>query len=185
MPRAIPRSASVLWAGDCIEAGDPATEDVFETCETCDVCELCRRGITGRFFFVALVATNPGFFLVVADDFLSAFVFSTPTDEGGCTTTWEFEPADETGSVSCSDSCGETNRAVGRGPVVEGPLVFFNIGCGMTVGGLDKLEDELVLCLVGRGGGLCKSVALDASMTNWAFFFYKSKIQYGMAWKWA
>lgn len=40
-------------------------------------------------------------------------------------------------SASSSDACGDTNRAVGRGPVVEGPLGFFKIGWGG--GGLNAL----------------------------------------------
>lgn len=38
-------------------------------------------------------------------------------------------------SSSSSDSCGETNLAVGRGPVFDGPLDFLRIGCGIGAAG--------------------------------------------------
>lgn len=52
-------------------------------------------------------------------------------------------PDDESSSLetSSSESCGETNLAVGRGPDVEGPLDFFRIGCGG--GGLDDDDDRV------------------------------------------
>lgn len=43
---------------------------------------------------------------------------------------------------SSSESWGEMNRAVGLGPVVDGPLVFFRIGCG--IGGLEADEDVVL-----------------------------------------
>lgn len=43
--------------------------------------------------------------------------------------------------VSVSESGGDINRAIGRGPVEDGPLVFFRIGCGMGAGDL-ATEDE-------------------------------------------
>jgi len=36
-------------------------------------------------------------------------------------------------------------RAVGRGPVVEGPLFFFRMGCGIGAGALDVVDDDVVL----------------------------------------
>jgi len=50
---------------------------------------------------------------------------------------------DELGSFS--ESCGEMKRAVGRGPVVEGPLLFFRMGCGIGAGALDVVDDDVVL----------------------------------------
>lgn len=44
-------------------------------------------------------------------------------------------------SSSFADSCGETNRAVGRGPEDDGPLDFFKMG--WAGGGLEALEDML------------------------------------------
>lgn len=41
---------------------------------------------------------------------------------------WYLESCDELGSGSSCDSCGEINRAVGLGPLEEGPLDFFRIG---------------------------------------------------------
>lgn len=131
--------------GDCAE---PAGWS-----ESVDDCELCRRTITGRFFFAALEATNTEDFLTPADpdDFLSFFVVSG-SGEGGCTITCELVPADELSSVSLSDSGGEINRAVGRGPAIEGPLDFFRMGCGIGVAVLEIVEGNLVsgLLRVGR-----------------------------------
>jgi hypothetical protein len=42
---------------------------------------------------------------------------------------------------SSGESWGERNRAVGRGPFVEGPLDFFKIGC--VGGGFDALDERL------------------------------------------
>ena len=50
--------------------------------------------------------------------------------------------------TSFSESWGEINRAVGRGPVVEGPRVFFKIGCGVTAGAFDAIDDDVVLGLL-------------------------------------
>lgn len=40
------------------------------------------------------------------------------------------------------------NRAVGRGPFVEGPLDFFKIGCGIAVWALEVVDDDVVLGLL-------------------------------------
>ena len=53
--------------------------------------------------------------------------------------------------VSASDSCGEMKRAVGRGPVEDGPLVFLRIGWGITAGALDAVEEDVVLGLLWLG----------------------------------
>lgn len=37
------------------------------------------------------------------------------------------------------------NRAVGRGPLVDGPRVFFRIGCGIGAGALDAAEEDAVV----------------------------------------
>lgn len=136
--------------------------------ESADDCELCRRTITGLFFLAELEATKLDFFFDAAepDDFFSSFGFSG-SGEGGCTTTCELVPTGESGSPSFSDSCGEMKRAVGRGPVVEGPLVFLRIGCGITVGVLESVEDDVVLGLLWVG--LCRVVALEAPGRNRVF----------------
>jgi hypothetical protein len=36
-------------------------------------------------------------------------------------------------------------RAVGRGPLADGPLVFLRIGCGIGTGFLDAVEEDVVL----------------------------------------
>jgi hypothetical protein len=87
--------------------------------------------------------------------------------EAGCTITCELVPTGESGSVSFSDSCGETKRAVGRGPVVEGPLVFLRMGCGNAVGDLDDIEDDVVLGLLCAGWWTV--VALEAPGRNRVF----------------
>jgi hypothetical protein len=53
--------------------------------------------------------------------------------------------SDEVWSPSSCDSCGEMKRAVGRGPVLEGPRVFFKIGCGMGPAARDATDEEAVL----------------------------------------
>ena len=74
--------------------------------------------------------------------------------------TWEFVSAGEIGALSSADSCGDMNRAVGRGPVVEGPLVFLRIGCGITAGPLEAIEDDVVLGLLWFDGWI--AVVLEA-----------------------
>lgn len=56
-------------------------------------------------------------------------------------------------SSSLADSCGETKRAVGRGPDEDGPLDFFNMGCGG--GGLEALDEKLLaeMSFAFAGGG--------------------------------
>lgn len=53
-------------------------------------------------------------------------------------------------SPSSSESQGDTNRAVGRGPVVDGPLDFFRIGGGL---GFDEddgaFPESARLCFLG------------------------------------
>jgi hypothetical protein len=52
---------------------------------------------------------------------------------------------EDEGSASPSDSGGEMKRAVGRGPLADGPLVFLRIGCGIGKGFLDAVEEDVVL----------------------------------------
>lgn len=52
---------------------------------------------------------------------------------------------EDDGSASTSDSGGEIKRAVGRGPLVDGPLVFLRMGCGIGTALLDAVEDDVVL----------------------------------------
>jgi hypothetical protein len=115
--------------------------------DDCEVWELWRLTITGRFFLPE--ATKPPFFLPSeGDDFLSNFAFCESGD-GGSTTTCEFVCelvlTEDDGSASPSDSGGEMKRAVGRGPLVDGPLVFLRMGCGIGTGFLDAVEDDVVL----------------------------------------
>lgn len=49
---------------------------------------------------------------------------------------------------SFSESWGDMKRAVGRGPVVNGPRDFFNMGCGMMTGVFEAVEDDVVLGLL-------------------------------------
>ena len=42
---------------------------------------------------------------------------------------------------SSSEVCGDMNRAVGRGPVLEGPLLFLSIGGGMAATDFERLEE--------------------------------------------
>jgi hypothetical protein len=44
-------------------------------------------------------------------------------------------------SSSSSELCGDMNRAVGRGPVLEGPLLFLRIGGGMADEFFEALEE--------------------------------------------
>jgi hypothetical protein len=67
---------------------------------------------------------------------------------------------EEAGSVSSCDSCGEINRAVGLGPVEEGPLVFLSMGWGIGAGAREAVEEEVVLGRL-RFGWL-RAVVLDA-----------------------
>ena len=62
-------------------------------------------------------------------------------------------------AVSASDSCGEMKRAVGRGPVEDGPLVFFRIGCGIGLGFPDAVNGDVVLGLVWLGRWIVVALA--------------------------
>lgn len=93
-------------------------------------CELWRRGIAGRRLEPVDATKAPVFFLgTIAGDFLRSSLAvgipgtfaSGPFGGAACPS-----PGDDSSS---SDSGGETKRAVGRGPDVEGPLGFFRIGC--------------------------------------------------------
>lgn len=61
--------------------------------------------------------------------------------------------------VSASDSCGEMKRAVGRGPVEDGPLVFLRMGCGIGAGALDAVEEDVVLDLLWLGRWMVVALA--------------------------
>jgi hypothetical protein len=68
---------------------------------------------------------------------------------------------EDEGSASPSDSGGEMKRAVGRGPLADGPLVFFKIGCGIGAWFLDAIEEDVVL---GRlGSERLMAVVLEAA----------------------
>lgn len=93
-------------------------------------CELWRRGMAGRRLEAVDATKAPAFFFgAVAGGFLrsslvveiSGALASAPLGGAACAS-----PGDDSSS---SDSGGETNRAVGRGPDVEGPLGFFKMGC--------------------------------------------------------
>jgi hypothetical protein len=71
------------------------------------------------------------------------------SEDGGSTTTCEFVCElvliEDDKSASPSDSGGEMKRAVGRGPLVDGPLVFLRMGCGIGAGFLNAAEDDVIL----------------------------------------
>lgn len=105
--------------------------------------ELCRRGIAGRRLEDEDATKAPVFFL---DKPLVIFLCLSFAARLACFD-WDaavpWALADESASLSfvsssTSDPGGETKRAVGRGPDVEGPLGFFRIG--WDGGGLE--EDE-------------------------------------------
>lgn len=102
--------------------------------DTPDECELFFLGSTGRLFAAAVEATNflPWAFFLDGD--ATCCRISKPgvivlAEEGALSL-----------SASSSDGCGDTKRAVGRVPDVEGPLGFFKIGC--DGGGLAALDDK-------------------------------------------
>lgn len=106
--------------------------------------ELGRRGSTGlERLLAALDAVN---FLPVDADFFSPFTGDF-TGRRICSPFAAVLPDEVSSSfgVSSSESWGETNLAVGRGPDVEGPLDFFSMGCGG--GGLEE-DDDIVSLLV-------------------------------------
>jgi len=119
---------------------------------------LSRRETPGLRLFVVVVATKPcDFFLDLVD--ISAFSSSFGTCDtgvggvGGLTTTWA--PRLVVGEVSTASSssevCGDINRAVGRGPVLDGPLLFLSIGGGIAAAYLERLDcrlfEESLSCL--------------------------------------
>lgn len=114
-------------------------------------CELVRLGIVGlRLDDVDATNVVVFFFnLLACFLFLPSVVLELPGS-------WELVPLPLSPSSSNSDpageACGETNRAVGRGPEAEGPLGFFRMGCkGLVKGvvaplfGLDADISEVVL----------------------------------------
>ena len=123
----------------------PSREPVSEPTEDC---ELRRRAISGRRFDADEEATN--FFVVPGDFFLSAlagerldvcFISSPvvavlPDDPSSLSLV---ASSTACSIFSSSESWGDTNRAVGRGPDAVGPLDFFKMGC--RGGGLDA-DDE-------------------------------------------
>ena len=70
------------------------------------------------------------------------------------------------GRDSSSESGGEANRAVGRGPVLESPLDFFRIGCGGG-GRLEDAESSLIVgvptTILGSGTAFGRSSARISS----------------------
>lgn len=120
----------------------PAAEPDFVLAST-DDWELGRRVSTGlECLFAALDAV---YFLPVGVDLFSPFT----GDFAGrriCMPVAAVLPEDVSLSLdaSSSESCGETNLAVGRGPDVEGPRDFFRIGCGG--GGLE--DDDAIVSFV-------------------------------------
>lgn len=138
--------------------------------EDCEVCELGRLTTVGLFLFAAVEATNP-FFLpaVTGEGFLSALELPE-FGEGPSTIICEFGLADEVAPVSPSESGGEIKRAVGRGPVADGPLVFLSIGGGITVWPREAAEDDVVLARLWLT--LCKAVVLDTAGPGRRFFLF-------------
>lgn len=89
--------------------------------------ELCRRPRAGLRREAELDAMNfrpvgVDFFSLLADNGAGPLCISRPVPP--------VLPEDVSASLaaSSSDSCGEMNRAVGRGPDADGPLDFFKIG---------------------------------------------------------
>lgn len=128
-----------LCCPDCLELSEelPSFDPTSAPLIMVEDWELTRRGIAGL-RLEAVEATNAVFFFLGV--VLLAFLFSSLAVE-------LVEPLesplwltavlpDEASSLSlpslpsASDPGGETNRAVGRGPELEGPLGFFKMGCG-------------------------------------------------------
>ena len=63
----------------------------------------------------------------------------------GCTTKCEFGLTVELASALASDLCGETNRGVNRGPVLDGRPALLRIERGTKAGVLDVVEDEVAI----------------------------------------
>jgi hypothetical protein len=105
-----------------------------------EFCELPRLGpITGRRLF-ALDATNrfvdcPLFFTGEGTVAVECFI-SSPL-----TVVLSDEVISGSFSSSSGESWGDRNRAVGRGPVADGPRDFFKIGC--AGGGFEALDERL------------------------------------------
>lgn len=156
--------------------------DGIASVDECEVWELCRLTITGR-FFLPEPANPPFFFPSDGDDFLSDDVefWGSVDGDGGSTTTCEFvcelALTEDDRSASASDSGGEMKRAVGRGPLVDGPLVFLRMGCGIGTGFLEVVEDEVVLGRLWSDRWM--AVVLEAPGPRREFVCYDSKIQYG------
>lgn len=128
-----------LCGPDCLELSEelPSFDPTSAPLTVAEDCELTRRGIAGL-RLEAVEATNPVvFFLGVA---LLAFLFSSLAVELveplESSLWWTAVVPDKANSLSFpslpspSEPGGETNRAVGRGPELEGPLGFFKMGCG-------------------------------------------------------
>lgn len=123
--------------------------DGFEalSCAPVAESESSRRLTPGLRLFAAVVATKPcAFFLNLAD--ISAFFSFSNCDTGvggvgGLTTTWapRLVVGEDSAASSSSEVYGDINRAVGRGPVLEGPLLFLSIGGGIVAAYLERLED--------------------------------------------
>lgn len=70
-------------------------------------------------------------------------------------------------AFSSSESGTSTNRAVGRGPELEGPLEFFRIGC--EGGGLD--DDGVRFCGACSGWNMSKSPRVPFAIPAWLLAF--------------
>lgn len=109
---------------------DPVVEPVVEAvADPVDDCELCLRGKAGRLFDAVLDTTN---FFAAAVGFLSPLAGGTGLEARRVSTFFLFKPCALLPALDCEASPSESgtsaNRAVGRGPVLEGPLGFFKIG---------------------------------------------------------
>lgn len=121
-----------------------------------EVSELGRRAAPGLRLCAAVVATMPCAFLLGPVD-ISAFFSSFDICEsgvGGRTITCAPKLVlGEVGAASSSPSssspfpsssselCGDMNRAVGRGTVFEGPLLFLRMGGGRAEEFFETLEE--------------------------------------------
>lgn len=133
-------------------------------------CELVLRTTAGLLLAEAVEATN---FLGVAGFFLEGDMMGARFSYEGVTVL-----PDETmlaSSSSISESGGDTNRAVGRGPEVDGPRGFLRIG--WEGGGLAALDEELLDALSASialsGSGLSGPESVDGvGWASWVWGFW-------------
>jgi hypothetical protein len=155
------------WLPDIRDPADepPCLEIISEL--PVDDWELGRRGSTGLRFAAEVATTN---FLVgvpprLFED-LPGGVVEVLVARSRCAAAVLLDELSSSGRDSSSESGGEANRAVGRGPVLESPLDFFKMGCGGG-GRLDEAESSLIVgvptTMLGSGTALGRSSARISS----------------------